>query len=115
MTWLWLFPGTRHVCDRLDHLERTLMTQIDELREAIAQAGVDLGEAVDRVEAKLADTEVDLGPEIEQLRSFGEQLDSIAVEGPGSEGEPPVEGEEPVEGDLVDEDLPFDQDNPTGP
>lgn len=89
-----LFPAT-HLCQRLE----TLMSQVDDLRNAIAQLGTDLGEATDRIEASLADANVDLTPELEQLRSFSNQLDSLAVtatdETPPEGEEPPPEGETP--------------------
>lgn len=93
-----LFPLT-HLCQRLD----ALMSSVDELRNVIGQLGTDIGELGDRIEARTADTDVDLGPEIETLRGFSAQLDSLAVDETPTEGETPVEGEEPP----PDEEEPY--------
>lgn len=89
--WTLMFPGA-HLCKRLTLLEARFMSDIDDLRGAISQVGTDLGEAVTRIEERLANADVDLSTEIGQLRSFSEQLDSIAVDTPTEE---PPPGEEP--------------------
>lgn len=93
------------------------MSQIDDLRSAIAQVGTDINEAATRIEERLADADVDLSGDIAQLRSFGEQLDSIAAEtvDPGDPGTEPGGGEPPPGEEYPDQEVPFDQDNPAGP
>jgi hypothetical protein len=89
-----LFPGP-YITKRLNQLERHVMTQLEDLQAAIAQVGVDLGEAATRIEAKLAEGNPDLSDEIATLRGYGETLDSIAADPveppPDPEPEPPVE------------------------
>lgn len=73
--WTVLFPGP-HLFEQLEKI----MTDIDGLNAAIAQLGVDLGEAVARIEAKLAGTDIDLSDEISTLRGFSEQLDALGAD-----------------------------------
>jgi hypothetical protein len=64
-------------------LERNGMGQTEDLKSAVSQVGVDLGEAVSRVEAAIArggEPDPDLSAEIANLRRFSEQLDSLAAE-----------------------------------
>jgi hypothetical protein len=66
-------------------LERNGMGQTEDLKSSISQLGVDLGEAVSRVEAKigeLGEPDPDLSAEIAKLRTFSQQLDSLAAEAP---------------------------------
>lgn len=83
---LWPYP---HLCDLLE----TLMSQTEDLRAAITDLGTDLSEAVTRIETKLADADVDLSAEIDQLRSFGDSLDALGAD----PEEPPVDPDVPVE------------------
>ena len=73
-------------------LERKGMGQTEDLKSAVSQVGVDLGEAVARVEAAIArggEPDPDLTAEIANLRRFSEQLDSLAADAPGPSPEPP--------------------------
>lgn len=93
--WTLLFPGPHLtlLCDRLE----TLMAQTDDLRTAIADLGTDLNEAVARIEAKLADADVDISAEISQLHAFGDALDALAADPVEPDPEVPVDPEAPVE------------------
>jgi hypothetical protein len=95
-----LFPGP-HLCDAICHLLEKLMSQTEDLRTAIAELGTDLGEAVTRIEAKLADADVDISAEIAQLHAFGDSLDALAADPAADPAEgpvdPPVDPEAPVE------------------
>jgi hypothetical protein len=62
---------------------KAIMGQYEDLKATIAQVGVDLGEAVGRVEAKIAslgDPDPDLTADIEALRSVSTQLDALAAD-----------------------------------
>jgi hypothetical protein len=89
-----LFPAV-HLCHQLEKL----MSQTDDLRSAIADLGTDLTEAVERIETKLAnaDADVDLTAEIDQLRSFGTQLDSLGTDPETPDAPFDPGGEAPVE------------------
>jgi hypothetical protein len=83
----------------LDDLQERFMTQIDDLRAAIAQVGTDLGEAIARVDAKvssLGEPDPDLTADIDALKAVSASLDNLVAESPA---EPPAEGpvEPPVE------------------
>jgi hypothetical protein len=91
--WDLVFPG-RHICEQLEKI----MTQNEDLNEAISQLGVDIGEATDRIEAKLADGNTDLTDEIATLRGFSTSVDALAADA----AEPPVDPPaDPVEGGDV--------------
>ncbi len=84
-------------------MEGRLMAQVDDLRAAISQVGVDLGEAVARVQAKieeLGEPDPDLTADIANLQSISTQLDSLVA---ASVEEPPVDEEPPVEEPPVEE------------
>src|SRR5687768_13265839 len=89
--WTLMFPAA-HLCNQME----ILMTQNEDLNAAIAQVGTDLGEAVTRIEAKLAEADVDLTDEIAQLRGYSDQLDGLGAD----PVEEPVDPEEPVEPPL---------------
>lgn len=62
-------------------IEGKLMGQYEDLKATIAQVGVDLGEAVGRVEAKIAalgDPDPDLSSDIAALQGISQQLDALA-------------------------------------
>jgi hypothetical protein len=59
------------------------MGQTEDLKTAVAQVGVDLGEAVTRVEAKIAElgeVDADFSPEIEALRNASTSLDGLVAD-----------------------------------
>ena len=77
----------------INYLE-SIVGQTEDLRAAVAQVGVDLGEAVARVEAKivaLGEPDADLSADIAKLKEFSATLDSIATEAPETDEPPPVE------------------------
>ena len=92
----------------INALQETFMAQIDDLRAAIAQVGVDLGEAIARVEARVAalgDPDPDLTADIAALQDVSARLDGLQASPaepeptePGPNPNPnPVEPTEPTE------------------
>lgn len=75
----------------LDLTRSDLMGQTEDLRTAVAQLGVDLGEAISRVEARivaLGEPDPDLSAEIASLRQFSESLDSLGADAEVAEPTP---------------------------
>lgn len=91
---------------------RKIMAQIDELRSAIAQLGTNLGDAVARVEAKIAslgDPDPDLSADIANLQMMSSQLDDLADDSTPDVVPPPID--DPSE-PTPDESVPA-PDDPT--
>jgi ABC-type transporter Mla subunit MlaD len=63
-------------------LRRFIVAQIDDLRAAIGQLGVDLGEAIARVEAKIAELgepDADITADIQKIRDVSAALDDLVA------------------------------------
>jgi hypothetical protein len=58
------------------------MANIDDLNAAITQLSIDLGEAVTRIEAKIAAGNPDLQPEVDAIRAASATLDALAADPP---------------------------------
>jgi hypothetical protein len=90
-------PSIADVLSAITELRSSLMAQIDDLRAAIDQVGVDLAEAVTRIENRineLGDPDPDLTVEIAKLRDISTTLDST-VAGEPTEPTVPTEPTEP--------------------
>jgi outer membrane murein-binding lipoprotein Lpp len=83
-----------------NNMKGRLVSQVDDLRSAVAQLGVDLGEAVARVEAKVAelgDPDPDLTADIAAIRDASARLDALVASPVEPEPDPdtPVDPTEP--------------------
>jgi hypothetical protein len=77
--------------------QEDLMSQVSDLRAAIAQMGTDLGEAITRVEAKIAnlgEVDPDLTADIASMREASMKLDALAAD-PAAPEPAPVPAPEP--------------------